>query len=115
MGAIAFWANVATLVAFFLICAQALFYRLQCLVAGPTARTGAWTLTLIHAPDPAFGYPFPFGYITAARTIVDRFAYRIAELASKADGSKAILRNRSGEDAHGALAMIDQALGIGVA
>src|ERR1700730_6814994 len=78
-------------------------------------KPGAWTLTLIHAPDPAFGYPFPFGYITAARTIVDRFAYRIAELASKADGSKAILWNRSGEDAHGALALIDQALGIGVA
>src|SRR5260370_4529571 len=68
-------------------------------------------MALIHAPDSASGYPFPFGYITASRNIVDRIAYRIAELASRADGTKAVLWTRAGEDAHKALAMMDEALG----
>jgi hypothetical protein len=56
-------------------------------------------LALIHAPDSASGYPFAFGYITASRDIVDRIAYRIAELASRADGTKAVQWIRTGEDA----------------
>ena len=75
-------------------------------------KPGSWVMALIHGPDPATGYPFPIGYITAARQFVDRFAYRIAELASKADGTKSVLWTREGEDAHIALARIDQALGI---
>jgi hypothetical protein len=78
-------------------------------------KPGAWAMALIHAPDSASGYPFAFGYITASRNIVDRIAYRIAELASRADGTKAVLWTRAGEDAHKALAMMDEALGIGVA
>jgi len=77
-------------------------------------KPGSWAMTLIHAPYLGSGYPFPFGYITASRKIVDPISYRIAQLASKADGTKAILWSRAGEDAHGALAMIDEALGIGV-
>ncbi len=78
-------------------------------------KPGSWVLVLVHAPDPASGYPFPFGYITAARAIVDRFAYQIAEVASKADGTRAVMWHRKKEDADAALAMIDEALGIGVA
>lgn len=78
-------------------------------------KPGAWVLVLVHAPDPASRYPFPFGYITAAHAIVDRFAYLIAELVSKADGTRAIAWHRSKEDAHAALAAIDEALGIAVA
>ncbi|WP_234684922.1 hypothetical protein [Bradyrhizobium monzae] len=78
-------------------------------------KPGSWAFVLVHAPDPATGYPFPLGYITAARAIVDRFSYQVAELASKADGTRAIAWHRSKEDAHAALAMIDEALGIGVA
>jgi hypothetical protein len=78
-------------------------------------KPGSWALALIHAPDSTSGYPFPIGYITASREIVDRIAYRIAELASRADGTKAVLWTRTGEDAHKALAMMDEALGIGVA
>jgi hypothetical protein len=78
-------------------------------------KPGSWATALIHAPDSASGYPFPFGYITASRNIVDRIAYRIAELASRADGTKAVLWTRPEEDAHRALAMMDEALGIGVA
>lgn len=77
-------------------------------------KPGAWVLILIHAPDPSAGYPFPFGYITAARAPVDRFAHRIAELAAGADGTKAVLWHRENEDEHLALAMIDEALGIEV-
>lgn len=75
-------------------------------------KPGSWVMVLIHAPDSASGYPFPIGYITAARPFVDRFAYRIAELASRAAGTKAMLWTKEGEDAHIALARIDQALGI---
>jgi hypothetical protein len=78
-------------------------------------KPGSWVLALVHAPDPASGYPFPFGYISAERTIVDRYAHQIAELASKADGTRAIAWHRKKEDADAALAMIDEALGIGVA
>ena len=78
-------------------------------------KPGSWVLVLIHASDPASGYPFPFGYITAGRSIVDRFTYRIAELASKADGTRAIAWHRNRENADAALAMIDEALGIAVA
>jgi hypothetical protein len=78
-------------------------------------KPGSWVMVLIHVSDPASGYPFPLGYITAARSVVDRFTYRIAELASKADGTRAIAWHRSREDADVALAMIDEALGIGVA
>ena len=78
-------------------------------------KPGSWVLVLIHAPEVSSGYPFPFGYITGASAIVDRFSYRIAELASKAEGTKALLWTRAAEDAHRALAMLDEALGIGVA
>jgi hypothetical protein len=76
-------------------------------------KPGSWVMVLIHAPDPTSGYPFPMGHITAARPFVDRFVYRIAELASRADGTKAMLWTKEGGDAHIALARIDQALGIG--
>lgn len=78
-------------------------------------KPGSWALVLIHSPDANTSYPFPFGYITAAPQIVERFVLRIAELSSKADGTRAVLWTRAGEDAHGALARIDGALGIGVA
>ena len=78
-------------------------------------KPGAWVMVLVHASDPTSGYPFPVGYITASRSLVDQFTYRIAELASRADGTKAILWNREGEDSHAALARIDDALGISVA
>ena len=78
-------------------------------------KPGSWAMALIHAPDSASNYPFPFGYITASPEIVERITYRIAELASRADGPKAVLWTRAGEDAHKALAMMDEALGIGVA
>lgn len=50
----------------------------------------------------AVAYPFPIEYITAARQFVDRFVYRIAELASRADGTKAMLWTKE-VDAHIAL------------
>ena len=78
-------------------------------------KPGSWVLALVHAPDAQTAYPFPFGYITAAPQIVERYAHRIAELASKADGTRAILWVRAGEDTHAALTRIDEALGIGVA
>lgn len=78
-------------------------------------KPGAWAAVLIHSPDVNSGYPFPFGYITAAAPIVEQYQYLIAELSAKADGTRAVLWTRTGEDAHGALARIDMALGIGVA
>lgn len=78
-------------------------------------KPGAWAAVLIHSPDVNSGYPFPFGYITAAPQIVEQYQFLLAELSAKADGTRAVLWARSEEDAHRALARIDTALGIGVA
>lgn len=78
-------------------------------------KPGAWALALIHAPDPRTNYPCPFGYILAAPEIVAGYTYKLAELASRAGGPGSLLWQRTGENADGALAMIDLALGIEVA
>jgi hypothetical protein len=78
-------------------------------------KPGAWALALIHAPDPQTGYPCPFGYIVGEPSIVAKYTYRIAEVASRAEGTKGVIWHQADENAHAALAMIDQALGIGVA
>lgn len=78
-------------------------------------KPGAWAAVLIHSPDVNSRYPFPFGYITADPSIVEPYKHLIAELAAKADGTRAVLWTKSGEDAHRALASIDTALGISVA
>jgi hypothetical protein len=74
-------------------------------------KPGAWAAVLIHSPDVNSSYPFPFGYITADPSIVEPYKHLIAELAAKADGTRAVLWAKSGEDAHRALASIDTALG----
>jgi hypothetical protein len=78
-------------------------------------KPGAWALALIHAPDPRTSYPCPFGYIVGEPAIVAKYTYRLAEMASRAEGTKGVIWHRADENAHAALAMIDQALGIGVA
>jgi hypothetical protein len=49
--------------------------------------------------------------VAASRNIVDCIGYRIAELASRADDTKALLWTRARDAAHGALTMIEEALG----
>lgn len=75
----------------------------------------SWVAVLIHAPDLASSYPFPFGYVTADPKIVDSYKRSIAELAAKADGTEAVLWTKPDEDAHRALSSIDAALDINVA
>ena len=78
-------------------------------------KPGSWVAVLIHSPDIASGYPFPFGYITSDAKIVADYRLCIAELAAKADGTAAVMWTKPDEDAHRALSSVDAALDISVA
>jgi hypothetical protein len=75
-------------------------------------KPGSWALALIHAPDARTGYPCPFGYIAAGPVLVSRYTHRLAELASRAEGTKALIWQLEDESVDTALLMIDRALGI---
>ena len=84
-------------------------------LAEPWKPFRTWAAVLIHSPDVNSRYPLPYGYITADPSIVEPYKHLIAELTAKAEGTRAVLWTKSGEDAHRALASIDTALGISVA
>lgn len=75
-------------------------------------KPNSWGLALVHTTESRSGLPLPIGYITADDVVVRALSRAVADVASTAPNSKAILWSRRDETDDAALSAIDAALGI---
>ncbi len=75
-------------------------------------KPNSWALTLVHTTETRSGLPLPIGYITADNVVVQAVTRAMADVASTAPSSNAMLWVRQDETPDAALNAIDTALGI---
>ena len=75
-------------------------------------KPNSWALALVHTTETRSGLPLPIGYITADDVVVQALTRAVADVASTAPSSKAILWARRDETHDAALSAIDTSLGI---
>jgi len=75
-------------------------------------KPDSWALVLIHTSESSSGLPLPIGYITADSVVVQAVTRAVADVASTAPNSNAMLWVRQDETPDAALNAVDTALGI---